>query len=139
MLVEIKTDELIKLWKEKYGDESNGVLKEYEEIKKSFNTLIKNGLLTYEKAKEEYNKLEKVWQYFVEEVWNDYITDYESLDIEQRKLVYRDYVNWFITLDKKEQESIDWGYIPTFEEYDEEISFTNIGMIDRRTMTIIAV
>lgn len=61
---------------------------------------------------------------------------YRDLTSEQKKIVYENYVEYCKSLSEEELKNIDWGYIPTYEEYNDLMMYKT-HLFDKDTLEIV--
>ena len=81
-----------------------------------------------------YNEVLNDELYCLEEELNTIL--YRDLTSEQKKIVYENYVEYCKSLSEEELKNIDWGYIPTYEEYNDLMLYKK-HLIDKDTLEIV--
>lgn len=132
--INLDINSLINSLIETYDDDTIAIEKELKKLQECLGTLEDSGLITNADRVKVHGKLNDVLWYFAEVVWKDIVSDYCGLNLEQRKSFYK---KCMANKEIKKDFVDDYGYVPSFEEYDEELCWSNPQAIDIRTYEII--
>lgn len=132
-LNKVNKEDIIKGWLERYGDNSEKASEQYWSIRKALVTLYNGKCIAEEQYRETIKTMNEVYCYFINEVWRDNIKEYQELNMVQRETVYK---NSMCDNDIRAELFEEFGHNPNFEEYNEEVSWSN-PLIDIRTLKVI--
>lgn len=132
-LNKVNKEDIIKKWSERYGDDSDKVGEQYWNAKKGLATLYNSNCIEKEQYEYTIKVLNESYGYFINNIWRDNIEEYRELNMQQRKAVY---INSMEDRDIRAELFEEFGHNPNFEEYNEEVSWSN-PLIDVRTLKVV--